>query len=497
MIFCKKCGYEGFYTSKLCPVCKEELTLDSTDIRHIKESVRQAKKAKEIETVIEGLRILADFGDTEGEREWAKLLEKGDGVSENVDEAMEFYRRAAEKFDPCSAYRYADLLSRINEDASRFWLEFSAFLEYPRAYLDAAKSYLLHGEYAIANHYSYLAAATDDTDAIIFLADRYYHGDGIEASEEYAKWYMERLNFAPLHAFRLSFKLRSVKAAEAPNISIKDKRPIANSLKGKAKRLGLSRPVFYLTSYLFDLGDSEAGVEVGEFYLHGVGCEKSVDLAIRALTRSAAMGSAKAYLALGRIYFNSEYTEPNLSLALSYFKKAGELGICEGYELLGDLYHTKSFSGFDIAKALFYYRRAAENGSENGARKADKLIAIRSEFYKRARAARNINNDDFFKYASYGAAMGHAGARFMLADAYGSGIGVKIDRHRAFTIWRDLYSDGAERAALPLGLCYAYGFGTAFNYKNALKHLTVADKCGENGAHAEVMRLLSNKKKAL
>lgn len=497
MIFCKKCGYEGFYTSKICPVCKEEITLDAADIRQIKETVRIAKEKKEAEIVTESYRILADFGDTEGEREWAKMLEAGNGVPENADAAMEFYRRAAEKADAFSAYRYADLLSRINEEVSRFWLEFSAFLEYPRAYLDAAKSHLLRGEYAIANHYSYLAAASDDTDAIIFLADRYFRGDGIEGSLEYAKWYMEKLSFAPLHAFKLSFRLRSVRAAEAPNISMKDRRPIALSLKGKAKRLGLSEPIFHLTAYLFEHGDIEAGAELGRLYLLGEGCERSADLAIRALTRAAAMGSGKACLELAKIYYEGEYTVPNTKLSVSYFEKAGELGFAEGYETLADIYHSKEFSGFDVSRALYYYQKAEALGSENAGKKAHRITEIREEFYKRAVASRNINNDNFFKYATFASSMGHFGARFLVADAYGSGIGVRTNRHRAYTIWKELFFDGAKRAALPLGLCYAYGFGTAFSYNDALKYLTLADKYGEKGARTEVLRLLENKKTAI
>ena len=171
MIFCKKCGYEGAYLSKICPVCKQELDLSYDEISQIKNNIEIAIKQKEAETVTEAYHILADFGDTEGEREWAKILEQGNGVPQDIDAAMDFYRRAAEKFDPFSAYKYSDLLSRINENVSRFWLEFSAFLEYGRAYLEAAKRHIHRGESEFANHYLYLAAAGDDIDAIVMLAE--------------------------------------------------------------------------------------------------------------------------------------------------------------------------------------------------------------------------------------------------------------------------------------------------------------------------------------
>ena len=121
MIFCKVCGYEGAYLSKSCPVCKNEFALDGEEIALLKEDIEEAKALKASEVVTEGYHILADAGDTEGEREWAKILERGgDGVEKSIDGAMEYYRRAAEKFDPYSTLRYSDLLSRINDDAARF-----------------------------------------------------------------------------------------------------------------------------------------------------------------------------------------------------------------------------------------------------------------------------------------------------------------------------------------------------------------------------------------
>ena len=106
MIFCKNCGYEGAYFSKLCPVCRKPFELSAEDILDIKKNIEIAKKEKETETVVEAYHILADYGDVDGEREWAKILEKGSDTAQDIDGAMDFYRKAAEKFDPYSAYKY-------------------------------------------------------------------------------------------------------------------------------------------------------------------------------------------------------------------------------------------------------------------------------------------------------------------------------------------------------------------------------------------------------
>ena len=497
MIFCKSCGYEGAYLSRLCPVCRKQFELSAEDILEIKENIETAIKEKESETVVEGYHILADAGDVDGEREWAKILEKGSERAQDIDGAMEFYRRAAEKFDPYSAYKYSDLLSRINEKVSRFWLEFAAFLEYPRAYLEAAKSHIERGESIYANHYLYLATLCDDVDAIVLLAERYYKGEGIDKSPEVAKWYMERLSFPPLYAIRLSLKLRSVKSKEAPNISLRDRRDLAINLLGKAKKYGLSHPIFYLTSYLFEAGDIKEGAALGDMYLKGYGTPQSSAEGLRCLSRAAASGSAAAYMSLGKIYYEGIHSEKNVRLAAECLEKAASLGLREANELLGDIYHSKESGLFSIPTALTYYEKAADMGSTEARKKADKILTVREEFYRRAKETERSAPKESFRYRIAAATMGHSGAKILLAESYAGGIGTKADRSLAFSLWKSAAEDDADRAYFPLGLCYAYGFGTRFDFDKALRALRIADKRGELLAKDEVKRLLENKKRAL
>lgn len=494
MILCKSCGYEGSYISKNCPSCKNPFTLDGRDLELIRESIEAAKLNKETETVTEGYHILADFGDTDGEREWAKILERGEG--DNPDAAMGFYRRAAEKFDSFSAYKYSVLLGRINEEAGRFWLEFSAFLGHPHAYLDAAKSHLERGEIDFCNHYSYLAASADDTDAIVFLAERYYNGEDLPTRPEYAKWYLDKLTFPPLYAFRLSFKLRGVKPAEPPNISLGDRRALAKNLIGKARLLGFSHPIFYLTSYLFENGETDLGAELGDMLLSGYGVTRNAEEAIRALTRAAAVGSAKAYMSLGKIYYEGIYAEKSLTASAKFLEKAGEGGIREAFGLLGDVYNTREFSGRSIPTALDFYLKAAAMGDTESKEKADKILTLREDFYKKAIESERTNPSESFKNRIASAAMGHAGGKLLLAEAYAIGLGTKRDRGAAFSLWKSAADDDVDGAYFPLGLCYAYGFGTEFNFKKALRAFKIADRRGETRAKGEAKRLIDNKKRA-
>ena len=146
MIKCKRCGYEGIFESKNCPKCSAPLTVDESGIEKLRREVKAAILSGESDMIIESYRALALAGDTEGEREYAKLLEKGNHTPRDINLATDFFLRAAEKCDGYSAYRYSRLISRTSDEHSRFWLLFSAMLDCADAYAPAAEEYSRLGE---------------------------------------------------------------------------------------------------------------------------------------------------------------------------------------------------------------------------------------------------------------------------------------------------------------------------------------------------------------
>ena len=94
MIYCKECGYEGIYTGLNCSQCGARIRLDEREMLELKKEVKAAKEAGEYETVVENLLILADMGDTVGEREYAKLLESNRGAAIGKFRALPGRRQA-------------------------------------------------------------------------------------------------------------------------------------------------------------------------------------------------------------------------------------------------------------------------------------------------------------------------------------------------------------------------------------------------------------------
>lgn len=497
MIKCNKCGYEGIFETKMCPRCGSPMVLDRGGIDKLRREVAAARAAGEGDMLADSYRTLALAGDTEGEREYAKLLEKGSRVVRDVDLAMEYFLRAAKKGDAESAYRYSRLISRMSDKLSRFWLLFAAELGESSAYLSAADIYAREGKDTFANYYYYMGALNGESDANVKLASRYFYGEGLVPYMPYAKWYMEKLIFPPIHALKLAYKLRQVTAEVPPVIKEPDNHAIAYALIAEAKEIGEREVELALFTSLANRGCEEATCALAELYLEGRVTKRNPDEAVRILTCAAASGNGSAYISLGKMYMSGYDIKRDLNEALKYFEAAKKLCKREAIELIADIYHNKSYEGRDVAHAYDLYREAEAHGFESAGEKANVILSAREGYYYHAtRVEEDVPKDAFRGYA-VATVMGHVPAMLKLAECYALGIGVQRNRKEAFLWYKKAYESGLDEASLPLGVCYSRGVGVAFDYRLAIKHLTRAAELGENRAVGEIQRLNKNRKTKL
>lgn len=497
MVICRKCGYDGIYTGPTCPGCGAKLELSEAEKNDLWLKAVSAKEAGDYATMIECYRALSDFGHTEAEREYARILEKGGIVPRNIDAAMDYFYRAAKKGDAFSAYKYSRLVSRLSDVSGKFWLAFSAVLGCAAAYFQTAEDYAEEGKHEWANYYYYLAALGDDVDAIVKLATRYYNGDGIEKNESYAKWYMDKLTFPPINAIKLAYKLRSVKSEEAPKIICATYDEMIRDLIAKANKYSFETPAIYLLGLLADRGNTEALSDLGDLYLYGKGAERNPAEAVRIYTRAAASGNVGAYIKLGKLYYEGTIIRRNFKISLSCFDKAAKLGSYEAYEIIGDIYHDPEYEGRDVALACKFYDLAAEGGRESAKAKSEKIKNARESYFDHANSIADTSPEMAYKEYAIATAMGYAPATVKLAECYALGEGVERDRHEAVYWYQRAADDGCELAYFPLGICYSRGIGTDFDYDKAVNYLRLAIKSGDEDAEAELKCLYKNKKNAL
>ena len=496
MVVCKKCGHEALVATEACQRCGAIISLNEREISEAIEKLEVAKRRREYEAALEYSKILAWAGHTESEREFGRMLELGNLVERNYDEAMRFYYRAAKKYDAYSAYRYSRLVSQANDKKGELWLLFSALLGCPDAYPDAAKLLSKECFESDANHFYNLSAQHDDVDSIVEMASRYSKGIGVSVSLSYAKWYMEKLRIPPIYALKLAYKLKGVKSEE-PKSEIYDKEPLIKRLLADALRLDVKEVYFKLTEMLADIENVEAMTVLGTLLVDGFGCEADIDEAITVFTRAAVLGSSDAYLCLAKIFLSEEYHESSPELALRYLEGAKKLGSADAYFMLGEIYEAGKITKRDFKKAEACFREAANLGIKEADARLEKIINTRNKFFKEASENRKTAPELAFKSYAIATAMGHKEAAIKLADAYLKGEGTEQDGYSAFYWYSEAVKLGDDNALYPLGLCYASGIGVNRNFKLAKENLTKAARLGSDGAKRALKALFEAKKKKL
>ena len=493
MIVCQMCGWRGEYEGTTCPRCKKKIQLSREEIAARTDKIKKALASREFETAIENYVILADFGNVQAQRELGALLESGDLINRDLDRAMKYFLLAAEQNDAVSAYRYSKLASRTSDVAARFWLVFSAVLGCEDAYPEVAERFAAEGDQARAGYYYSLAAESGNTDAIVTMAKRYYSGIGTEASEAYARWYLDKLTLPPFHAIKLAYKLRSVAAKEPPRVEFPDYNDFIRTLGRDAEKYKYSTAFLRLNEILAERGDTAALSVLGTLHAEGVGCEKNLVIAVRYLERAAAQGNANAYYYLGDLFTTGKSFEVDINRALANYRLAAEHGIFVAYETMGDIFSDGKLIARNLAHAVDLYDKAVAAGVETAKPKSEDLKAKREKFFKYAKEAEYLDPAQCFRYSAISTAMGYVPAMKLLAHLYEVGKGTKKDRQTAFHWYNTALESGDKHAAYEVGRCYAYGVGTAFDYKKAKAYLKAALDAGYTTAKREIDRLITNR----
>lgn len=504
MIKCKNCEYQSDYTGRPCPICGAKSVISKEDMDTTARELAVAVTEKNPQKIRTCRHLLADGGDVESMREYAKMLEKGEYQVRDIDSAMNYYYRAAKRFDAYSAYRFSRLVSRSNTAHAQFWLRFAAFLGSIDSYPEASELFASEGKEDIAAYYSTLAAECNDTLSIVNMAKRWHEGRGVEANNSHAKWYLDKLSIPPISAIKLAYKLRSVHAEEPPKLVFPEFYKYVKLLGENAKSLGFDSAYFHLTATLAKAGDINAECALGVMLLEGKGCEANSESAVALLNVNIKRGNPAAAVYLGEEYLAGRFLEKNTELSMKYFKKASDLGYPEAYERLGDIYRCAEGQNKDVGRAIELYELAAAGGCESARAKATELKTKREEFFLEAYQTINLKervtaDEAFsaFRAAAIATAMGEIKAATLLARCYAFGFGTKKDRRSAFFWYKHAAENGDGDAFIFLGLCYSRGIGTEFSFEDAIKWLSLADKRGDKNAAAEMGVLFNRKMKKM
>jgi len=370
------------------------------------------------------IKLRSELGDPSDYLKLAWLYENGTGVSQNDSEALEWYRKAAEKGN---AEAQLELGKRYfegrgvsaNEDEAVKWYTKAAENGNTDAQLVLGDRYFVEQKYSTAAEWYRKAADKDNGNvrAQYQLGLMYSQGQGVERNyAEAADWYRKAADQRDAESQR-----RLAGMFEAGN-GVEQSYAEAEKWYQKAA----------------DQGSKEAQYSLGLIYAYGKGGVQSNTEAFRWFHKAAEQGYPPALYRLGSMYEYGTGISQNDEAALEMYREAAEKGNRWAQRHLGYLYSSGIGAEQNLLEAEKWYRKAAEQGD------AAAQVGLGEMYY----AADCLGQDfaEALKWFKKAAGQGNAQAQYRLGEMYRDGNGVKADLNLAFMFFSMSAENGNRKA---------------------------------------------------
>ena len=468
-----------------CPSCATGNALTHSECQALWDKVYSAEKIKDRALRASSLLRLAEQGDAKAGFEYAECLFNADGVSENREEALLWYKAAAGKLHPTAAYRFAmNLMEQKfgnNQTQVVFWMRVAGELGNANAAYELYRIYE-NGEGVTPSHKSALhwlvrGAEGGNTDCAAKLVKMYATGSGVEKNIAAARYFIEKISdptfLQKMYFFTLGKGEGSFPSEIDDRSSLKESLALADWAAAEAE-YDIAARLYYLGALK---GDAGANYALGCSYEKGNGVPKSESEARHHFFLAASAGNAAAYIKLGDYAKDGIGGDIDASLALSSYERAADLGSAEACFRLAEAYRHGTLCAPSLPKALRYYEKASLLGNTEAAAEVENIRRATSAVYEKGLAADREGDvcaaAHFFGMA---AGMGHAGASYLIGTMYEEGRGVAPDMKKAVAYFRTAAESGNLAAIYRLGICYSEGRGVKRDYAVARKLLSVAAK---------------------
>ncbi|MDY3858135.1 MAG: hypothetical protein ACI30D_04640 [Muribaculaceae bacterium] len=279
---------------------------------------------------------LADKGDSEAVYSVGLSYQFGEGVAEDLHQAVEWYRRSAYMGNPKGqltlGYLIQNGIGMEQNDAFAFEL-CSAVVE--------------RGDDAVRRRDA--GKPSPET-----------------ADEEFVRWHsMAQYNVANAYEFGKGVEPDYYKAAAMFAKSAEQGFAQATNMLGYCYENGLGVEPDYdrawkLYNAAVEQGCVGAKVNVGGCYYKGIGVNRDFAEALKWLKDAAQHGLVQAQFNVGLCYANGEGTAQDFTEALKWFQKAAEQGLAQAQYDVGLIYERGLGVEVDIPEAIRWYRMAAE-----------------------------------------------------------------------------------------------------------------------------------------
>ena len=369
-------------------------------------------------------KLRSELGDPSDYLKLAQLYEDGTGVSQNDSEALEWYRKAAEKGN---AEAQLELGKRYfegrgvstNEDEAVKWYTKAAENGNTDAQLVLGDRYFVEQKYSTAAEWYRKAADKDNGNvrAQYQLGLMYSQGQGVERNyAEAADWYRKAADQRDAESQR-----RLAGMFEAGN-GVEQSYAEAEKWYQKAA----------------DQGSKEAQYSLGLIYAYGKGGVQSNTEAFRWFRKAAEQGYPPALYRLGSMYEYGTGISQNDEAALEMYREAAEKGYRLAQRHLGYLYSSGIGAEQNLLEAEKWYRKAADQGDSAA------QVGLGELYYAEDYPGQNYV--EALKWFKKAACQGNAQAQYRLGEMYRDGNGVKADLNLAFMFFSSSAENGNRKA---------------------------------------------------
>ena len=368
-------------------------------------------------------------------RQQAINMAEGNGVTRNLVQSVELFRKAAELGDAEAQFRLARCYDRSGEGVDA----------------DAAQAVKWYEK----------AAKEGNAKAIHNLGVCFEYGEGVakdmaKAQELYRK------------AFPGISKLAQQGDAEGQLY-------LGHCYSdGQGVQKDLAQAVEWYRKAA-EQGNARAQYALAKCYYDGKGVEKDLTQAVEWFRKAAEQGESYAMTNLGYCYEKGEGVEKDPAQAVIWYRRAAEQGESIAQANLGTMYEYGSGVEKNPSQALAWYRKSAEQGECSGQRKLGYC-------YYLGKCGVEKNYNEAFSLFSKSAEQGDEYAQDMLGECYYNGEGVTKDLAKAVEWYRKAAEQGNSNAQYSLGYCYNHGEGVTQDYTKAVEWYRKAAEQGDSDA---------------
>ena len=319
-----------------------------------------------------------------------RMYEKGLGVAQDGNKALEYYLKASE-------WNYVDALYNIG--------------------CMYGNGDLIPEDYKKSFEYHLKASELGDADATYVVGELYKYGLGVDENESKACEYL--------------FKASEMGNAEA----IYQIGTMYEEGDGFPQDTAKAFEYYLKAS---ELGHVDAAFNVGVMYHKGEGVPQNYSKAFEYYLKASEMNHETSTFNVGVMYNVGQGVVQNKEKAFEYFMRASELGNAVATNFVGCMYDHGDGVQQSCAKAIEYFQKASDMGSLTA------LVNL-GIMYENGRGNK-LNYHKALEYYQEAAMKNYPDAFYHIARFYECGLGIRRNKKKAMEIY--LYSSrlGVEEA---------------------------------------------------